>query len=99
MKRYNTIEPGTPVWMIKVSNLKTPKHIVIEKGFVSYADDYQYWIAFSCKKLVSAQEEDLFLTEKDALEHLVIWLKSHLSVYRKKLNKLNKTNEEQKTNE
>ena len=50
MKRYNTIEPGTPVWMIKVSNLKTPKHIVIEKGFVSYADDYQYWIAFSCKK-------------------------------------------------
>lgn len=88
MNKYNTIEPGTPVFMIKATNLKTPKHINIEKGVVSYADDFQYWIVFQGKKRVSAQPEELFLTYKDALEYLVIWLRSHLDVYEKELTSL-----------
>ena len=84
MKKYNTLEPGTPVYMIKVTNLKTPRYILIEKGVVSYADDFQYWIAFPGKKPVSAQEEDLFLTYKDALDYLIIWLRSHLDTFSKK---------------
>jgi len=88
VNRYNTIEPGTKVWMIKATNLKTPKHINIEQGIVSYADDFQYWVSFPGKKQVSAQQDELFLSKKDALEYLVIWLRSHLDVYSKELEKV-----------
>ena len=87
MKKYDAIKPGTTVFMIKVTNLKTPRHICIEKGSVYYSDDYQYWVSFAGKKNVSAQPEDLFLSYKDALEYLVIWLRSHLDVFSKELAK------------
>ena len=88
MKEHKHIEPNTKVWMIKATNLKTPRHINIEQGFVSYADDFQYWVSFQGKKQVSAQPEELFLSYKDALEYLVIWLRSHLDVFSKELEKV-----------
>lgn len=88
MNKHKPIERGTQVWMIKATNLKTPKHINIEHGVVTYADDFQYWVSFPGKKQVSAQPEELFLSKKDALEYLVIWLRSHLDVYSKELEKI-----------
>ena len=88
MKEHKHIEPNTKVWMIKATNLKTPKHINIEQGIVSYADDFQYWVSFPGKKQVSAQPDELFLSKKDALEYLVIWLRSHLDVFSKELEKI-----------
>ena len=88
MNKHKPIEKGTKVWMIKATNLKTPKHINIEQGFVAYADNYQYWITFQGKKHVSAQPEELFLSYKDALEYVVIWLRSHLDVYAKELERI-----------
>ena len=88
MKDHKPIENGTKVWMIKATNLKTPKHINIEQGFVYRSDAYQYWVSFAGKKQVSAQPEELFLSYKDALEYLVIWLRSHLDVYAKELEKV-----------
>ena len=88
MKPHETIKDGADVWIIKASNIKTPKYIAIEHGYVYTRDKFQYWVKIPGKKLISMHPEGLFTSYRDALDYLIIQLQAHLDTYLEERKKL-----------
>ena len=73
-------KPGKTAWIVRASNLQTPKNIDVIGGKIELVtnDGHVWFLPNKGKYPYQCYPCDLFMTEEDAREYLCAWLEKQM---------------------